>query len=141
MGVTNEELQDIDHALALLGGLAGQVHAADEGVATPSYADLGFYLRGDIGWSFLEWSGDDSNAFTGVFGVGYQFTDYLRSDLRVDYAGVYTNGPDMSVTTAPGISISTSRPTRSSRPISVPVPATAGRPSMAGRTRTASPIR
>jgi opacity protein-like surface antigen len=89
-------------AIALMTAVAGQAHAADEEVTTPSYADLGFYLRGDIGWSFLEWSGDDSNAFTGGVGVGYQFTDYLRSDLRVDYAGVYTNGPDMSVTTALG---------------------------------------
>ena len=89
-------------ALALMSAVAGQARAADEEVATPSYADLGFYLRGDIGWSFLEWSGDDSNAFAGGVGVGYQFTDYLRSDLRVDYAGVYTNGPDMSVTTALG---------------------------------------
>jgi opacity protein-like surface antigen len=76
--------------------------AADAEPTAPSSDVAGFYLRGDIGWSFLEWSGDDSSAITGGAGLGYQFTDYLRSDLRVDYAGVYSNGPDMSVTTVLG---------------------------------------
>ncbi|MFO1122084.1 MAG: porin family protein [Hyphomicrobiales bacterium] len=89
-------------AMALAAVATGNAQAADLGPEATASAVPGFYLRGDIGWSFLEWSGDDSNAFTGGAGLGYQFTDYLRSDLRVDYAGVYSNGPDMSVTTVLG---------------------------------------
>ena len=86
-------------------GLAGSVaQAADIDPVIPSdtYQNMGFYLRADVGWSFLEWSeGDDSNWAAGV-GAGYRFNDNLRVDGRVDYAGEYhvAPGANMSVTTA-----------------------------------------
>jgi opacity protein-like surface antigen len=90
----------------------GIAHAADPYQPAPvvveeaPYEDtLGFYLRGDIGWSFLEWSGgNDDNAFTGGGGVGYQFTQNLRGDVRVDWSGDYDIGPnaDLSTTTLLG---------------------------------------
>ena len=69
------------------------------------YQAMGFYLRADAGWSFLDWSGgdDDSNFALGG-GVGYRINDNLRTDLRADYAGKYSVAPgaDMSVTTVLG---------------------------------------
>lgn len=66
---------------------------------------MGLYLRGDLGWSFLEWSGgsDDSAVSLGG-GVGYQFNDNMRADLTVDWAGDYDVAPgaDMSTTTVLG---------------------------------------
>ena len=67
--------------------------------------DTGLYFRGDIGWSFLEWSGGkDDSAFTGGGGVGYKFNDNLRSDLRVDWTGEYNIGwgADLATTTVLG---------------------------------------
>jgi opacity protein-like surface antigen len=89
-------------ALGFAVAVAVPAMAADVEPTAPSSDVAGFYLRGDIGWAFLEWSGDDDNAFVGGVGLGYQFNDYLRSDLRVDYAGAYSKGPDMSVTSALG---------------------------------------
>ena len=91
-------------ALALVGVAATQAHAAD---ATPdtSYSAMGFYLRGDIGWSFLEWADRDDNEFTAGGGIGYVINDNLRTDLRVDWAGMYDTTPsadDMSLTTVLG---------------------------------------
>ena len=84
-------------ASAMTAGLAAAAHAADVSVPeTPTpeeYQAMGFYLRGDLGWSFLDW-GDQDNAFTGGGGVGYQFNDYLRSDVRVDWSGNYSVGHD-----------------------------------------------
>jgi opacity protein-like surface antigen len=102
--------------IALLGsammlGFATASQAADPytppvAAETPQdYANMGWYLRGDIGWSFLRWSGgDDDSAVSLGGGVGYQFNDYLRSDLRVDWAGDYDigGGADMNVTTILG---------------------------------------
>jgi opacity protein-like surface antigen len=96
---------------AMMMAMATASHAADPYSPPPvaetpqDYAKMGWYLRGDIGWSFLEWSGgadDDALALGG--GVGYQFNDYLRSDLRLDWAGDYSigGGDDMSVTTVLG---------------------------------------
>ncbi|MDP1701062.1 MAG: outer membrane beta-barrel protein [Aestuariivirga sp.] len=64
-----------------------------------------FYLRGDLGWSFLEWSGgsDDSAVMLGG-GVGYQFNENMRADITADWAGDYDVAPgaDMSTTTVLG---------------------------------------
>jgi opacity protein-like surface antigen len=95
-------------ATAMTAGLAVAAQAADpyqpEPAPTPEqYQAMGFYLRGDLGWSFLDW-GDDDSAFTAGGGVGYQFNEYLRSDLRVDWSGDYDigNGADASLTTVLG---------------------------------------
>jgi opacity protein-like surface antigen len=38
----------------------------------------------------MTWSEDsDDSAFSGGGGIGYQFNEYLRSDLRVDWTGNY----------------------------------------------------
>jgi opacity protein-like surface antigen len=96
---------------AMMLAMATASQAADPYAPPPvaetpqDYAKMGWYLRGDIGWSFLEWSGgEDDNAFALGGGVGYQFNDYLRSDLRVDWAGNYDigGGDDMGVTTVLG---------------------------------------
>ena len=66
---------------------------------------MGFYLRSDLGWSFLEWSGgDDDSALVLGGGVGYQFNDNMRADVTVDWAGEYDVAPgaDMSTTTVLG---------------------------------------
>jgi opacity protein-like surface antigen len=92
-------------------GLAAPAFAADpepppeEPVTDAGYQAMGFYLRGDIGWSFLEWDGgDDDDALTIGAGIGYQATDYLRGDVRVDYSGEYEVAPgaDMSTVTVLG---------------------------------------
>jgi opacity protein-like surface antigen len=65
----------------------------------------GLYLRGDLGWSFLEWSGgSDDSAFVLGGGVGYQFNENMRADLTADWAGNYDVAPgaDMSTTTVLG---------------------------------------
>src|SRR5215217_7155393 len=92
--------------LALIGCvltiLIGPAVAADVVPPQPNapsaeeYRDMGFYLRGDLGWSFLQWSGDD-NAVSVGGGVGYQFNPYLRSDVRVDWSGNYDIAPGASV--------------------------------------------
>jgi opacity protein-like surface antigen len=52
--------------------------------------EWGVYLRADAGWSFMTWSeGSDDSAFAGGGGIGYQFNEYFRSDLRVDWTGNY----------------------------------------------------
>lgn len=97
-------------ATAMTAGLAVAAQAADvtppepETVVTPEqYQAMGFYLRGDLGWSFLDW-GDKDNAFAVGGGVGYQFNDYLRSDVRVDWSGDYDigNDADANLTTVLG---------------------------------------
>jgi len=96
-------------ASAMTAGLAVAAHAADvtppepETTTPDQYQAMGFYLRGDLGWSFLDW-GDDDNAFAVGCGVGYQFNDYLRSDVRVDWSGAYSvgDGADANLTTVLG---------------------------------------
>ncbi|HLA02591.1 MAG TPA: porin family protein [Aestuariivirga sp.] len=84
-------------------------HAADVDPAPPIAAEeseaMGLYLRGDLGWSFLEWSGgSDDSAVSFGGGVGYQFNDNMRADVTVDWAGDYDVAPgaDMSTTTVLG---------------------------------------
>jgi len=90
-------------ALALLAAVASQAQAADP---TPDeYAAMGFYLRGDIGWSFLQWSGgSDDSALAAGIGAGYKFNDQIRADLRYDWAGSYDIAPgaEMDVSTVLG---------------------------------------
>ncbi len=90
-------------ALALTGAFAAHANAADAD-AGPTDSDMGFYLRGDIGWSFLEWSGRDDSALVGGVGAGYQINEFLRTDVRYDWAGNYDVAPgaDMSIGTLTG---------------------------------------
>lgn len=86
--------------LGLLAGVAAPAAAADyapdEAVVTAS----GFYLRGDAGWSWLNTDDDDNSVLVLGGGVGYQFNDNLRTDLRGDWAGI--GNDDSSFTTVLG---------------------------------------
>ena len=95
-------------AAAMTGVMATASYAADAEPpvdAPVDYQAMGLYLRGDLGWSFLDWDGGkNDNAFTGGAGIGYQATDNLRGDLRVDWTGNYSVAPgaDLSTTTVLG---------------------------------------
>lgn len=90
--------------LGLLAGVSSAALAADAEVPQDTYAAMGWYLRGDAGWSWLGWSrvSDSAPALGG--GVGYQYNENLRGDVRVDWAGDYNigGGRDMGVTTVLG---------------------------------------
>jgi opacity protein-like surface antigen len=74
--------------------LFGSVAAAAE-LELPSSKREGFYIRGDIGWSMLEWNGGpDDSALSAGAGVGYMWDDVLRNDVRLDWSGNY----DMTIT-------------------------------------------
>lgn len=85
--------------------VAAQAADIDAPVVTESEA-MGLYLRGDIGASFLEWSGgNDDVAMVFGAGIGYRYNDNMRTDLTVDWAGKYDTGlasGDMSTTTLLG---------------------------------------
>ena len=74
--------------LCLIGNVA---KAADSDLPPSPETDLGsFYVRGDIGWSFLEWNGGpDDSAPTVGGGVGYMWNEVLRSDVRLEWSGNY----------------------------------------------------
>jgi opacity protein-like surface antigen len=88
-------------AVMLPFGAAAQ--AADVDPDVPVAADpamMGLYLRADIGWSFLEWSGgtDDSNFVAGG-GAGYRFSENFRADVTMDWSGDYEVGPGAEIST------------------------------------------
>jgi opacity protein-like surface antigen len=68
----------------------------DEDSFLPEEIGTGWYLRGDVGYSFNEagslsshrgvnFSGlDAKDGFVGSIGFGYQFTDMVRADLTID---------------------------------------------------------
>ncbi|WP_377290782.1 outer membrane protein [Rhizobium sp. SG2393] len=73
-------------------------------VAQPVASAGGWYLRGDVGYSYTKMRGAHffqgsngsvanfasakvDNTWTGGIGVGYQATSYLRGDLTLDYFG------------------------------------------------------
>lgn len=90
-------------AMLMAAGTVAQ--AADADVPADTYQAMGFYLRGDLGWSFLDWTGgDNDDALAAGGGVGYKVNDNLRTDLRLDWAGDYEIAPDadMSITTVLG---------------------------------------
>ncbi|MGB8314227.1 MAG: outer membrane beta-barrel protein [Aestuariivirga sp.] len=87
--------------------VAVSAQAADLDPATPQSEGeaMGLYLRGDLGWSFLQWSGgNDDSALAAGGGVGYRFNNNMRADVTVDWAGNYNVAPgaDMSTTTVLG---------------------------------------
>ena len=85
--------------LGLLAGATAPAIAADyapEAVVTAS----GFYLRGDGGWSWLNTDEDDDSVLVLGGGIGYQFNDNLRTDVRADWAGL--GDDDSSFTTVLG---------------------------------------
>jgi opacity protein-like surface antigen len=89
--------------LVALAAVPATAMAADMDAPT-DYTMSSWYIRGDIGASWLTWDGEDDNGFAIGGGVGYQFNENLRTDVRVDWAGNYDigKGRDMGVTTALG---------------------------------------
>jgi len=81
-------------AVVLLPGVAIAADIpAPEPVPEPYVGVGGWYLRGDIGWSFLDWDGpDNDNAITGGGGIGYTWNQWFRSDVRADFTGSYNVG-------------------------------------------------
>jgi opacity protein-like surface antigen len=81
---------------------AAQAADVDPPVTEEVAALSGLYLRADAGWSFLDWAGgaDDDGAVVGG-GIGYRFSDSIRTDLTVDWSGDYTVAPgaELSLTT------------------------------------------
>lgn len=99
-------------ALAAVGVFAGHAMAADipqvyEPAPLPEtvyYDESGWYIRGDIGWSFLDSNfSENDDAFTGGGGVGYRFNRNFRFDVTGDYSGKFDTGPqDLNVWTILG---------------------------------------
>jgi opacity protein-like surface antigen len=87
-------------------GLGLVVCAAAPAFAADAYAPeapvtaSGWYIRGDAGWSWLNTDDEDDSGFVLGGGVGYQFNDNLRTDLRGDWAGIGSD--DTSFTTVLG---------------------------------------
>jgi len=94
----------ITKSLLAIGLLAGVTNtaalAADSYAPDPVVTASGFYIRGDAGWSWLNTDYEDHSVAVLGGGVGYRFTDNLRSDLRLDYAGI--GNDDHSFTTVLG---------------------------------------
>ena len=74
----------------LLAGASAPALAADYSVDAP-ISTSGLYIRGDAGWSWLNTDADNDSVLVLGGGVGYQFNDNLRTDLRIDWAGVGNN--------------------------------------------------
>lgn len=89
-------------AAGLFAGAVAPAFAADAYAPAETSPGAGFYLRGDAGWSWLSTDGndDDEGLFVLGGGVGYQFNDNLRADLRGDWAGL--GNDDVAFTTVLG---------------------------------------
>jgi len=73
-------------AMLAFAGTAAQATDLDPVV---THDDAGFYLRADIGWSFLDWSGgSEKDGIVAGAGIGYHFNDMLRADIRADFDGI-----------------------------------------------------
>jgi opacity protein-like surface antigen len=83
--------------------LSVSARAADIAPDVPTEVEtsnMGLYLRGDIGGSFLEWSGgSDDHGFVGGLGIGYQYNEMLRMDITGDFAGKYKIAPGAEIST------------------------------------------
>ncbi len=68
-------------------------------VDTAPATDMGVYFRGDVGYSMLEWNGgNDDGGFMIGGGVGFRLSDFMRTDLTVDYTGDYDVGVGADLT-------------------------------------------
>ncbi len=86
--------------VALPLSVAAQAADADPSVPSEVSTMTGFYVRGDLGASFLQWSGGaNDKAWVGGGGLGYQYNDFLRMDMTVDHTGQYTIAPGAKIDT------------------------------------------
>ena len=77
--------------------------AADMGGAAPvTEQDIsGIYLRGDLGGSYLNWSGGGNSwAFIGDAGIGYQFDQNFRADLTYNRTSDFTPSAGNTLSTS-----------------------------------------
>ena len=77
---------------AVFAPLAGSAFAADYSAAVPtdSQTNTGFYLRSDVGASFLRWNAfANDTGLIAAIGAGYQWNDYFRTDITGQWAGGY----------------------------------------------------
>jgi opacity protein-like surface antigen len=95
-------LKSILLAGVIFAPLAVSAQAADYSDPVPSDVSTtsGFYIRGDAGGSFLDWSGGSNDfGFVGGGGIGYQWNDNFRTDLTADWAGHYDVAPGATLNT------------------------------------------
>ncbi len=78
--------------VGLLATASAPAFAADVDVPADEYAAMGWYLRGDAGWSWLHTDDGDDGALALGGGIGYQYSDNLRADIRADWAGLDGDG-------------------------------------------------
>ncbi|MCA3560883.1 MAG: porin family protein [Aestuariivirga sp.] len=74
--------------LGLLAGVTSTSALAADYTPEPVVTASNFYIRGDLGWSWLDLKNGNEGVFLMGGGAGYKFNDNLRADARVDYAGV-----------------------------------------------------
>ncbi|HKQ95612.1 MAG TPA: porin family protein [Aestuariivirgaceae bacterium] len=80
---------------ASITALSTAAMAADISEPVAPEENLGsIYVRGDIGWSWLDMDGDDDEALTVGVGLGYMWNEILRTDVRLDWSGEYDIGAD-----------------------------------------------
>jgi opacity protein-like surface antigen len=89
----------------MLAPIVATAHAADpyadDAPAAADPALVGLYLRGDLGWSFLEWDGGaDDSTFVAGGGVGYRYNESFRADVTLDWSGDYDIGAGNEISTA-----------------------------------------
>ncbi|MCA3554171.1 outer membrane beta-barrel protein [Aestuariivirga sp.] len=74
--------------LGLLAGVSSTAALAADYTPEPVVTASNFYIRGDLGWSWLDTVNNNDGVFLLGGGLGYKFNENLRTDARVDYAGV-----------------------------------------------------
>jgi opacity protein-like surface antigen len=107
MGLCNEVSKMNKFKTVLLAGvislpMVAVAQAADNNAYVPpdSATTTSFYLRSDVGASFLRWSGgndDTSWVFDG--GAGYDSGDFWRADLTANWSGDYSIAPGAKIDT------------------------------------------
>lgn len=79
---------------------AAQAADADPFVPTEVSTTTGFYLRGDVGASYLSSNiGSNDTSWVAGGGLGYQFNDNFRFDLTADRSGDYSIAPGAKLNT------------------------------------------
>lgn len=78
------------------------VHQANAADFLPAPGS-GWYLRGDLGWSWLNWNGGaDDGALTGGAGIGKIFDYGLRADARAETSEKFDSGTSFTISTLMG---------------------------------------
>jgi opacity protein-like surface antigen len=87
-------------AAAALSALTMPALAADAYTPMPEPAPMpepyagSWYLRGDLGWGWLDYKDENGNSFQLGGGVGYQVNEMFRADVRFDYGFDYSMDRD-----------------------------------------------